>query len=291
MSNDNTSAFILGCESYYLSFPNIIDTSTGYNSFTYLRDFPILHSGFTICFWLHREQGGDISLDGTVFSYVYSNRELDRLTLYGVKVRREVVLILNGDTEIHFLFPKFDDEEVSNVHWDEVCFTVNTNKSTSTMFINGEAVGASAEPRLKTLTVPTNGRLVFGQRQECLGGCYKEKNQFRGKIYRFNIWDVPLTNTEIKRNYLDQETECNCVRGNVLSISPYFSHGLYSCEIPFLVHGLAEGNVELKNHPTGSPTNNGPWRSCENATNVRIVVKSLFCKYRARLSNVSEMEK
>ena len=58
------------------------------------------------------------------------------------------------------------------------------------------------------------GKLIFGQDQDCVGGCFDQFQSFQGEMTGINIWDHVITKEEISA----LAESCTVGKGNLLNM-------------------------------------------------------------------------
>nr|XP_039259731.1 uncharacterized protein LOC120336185 [Styela clava] len=167
---------------------------------------PSLRSA-TICAWVTTANDG--SVPGTVGTYAAGD-EIDLISSIGeiidgvpylqvgVKgIYDRIKLALEGNTEYSFCLA-YDNMFSKKVY----------------AYLNGDYV---AEIQFEGLgEIPGGGKIIIGQRQGCVGGCFDKNKAFNGRIRNFSIWARLLSIEEIRDIALSNK----CPIDDVVDMTP-----------------------------------------------------------------------
>uniref|UniRef100_A0A4W4E7K8 Pentraxin (PTX) domain-containing protein n=1 Tax=Electrophorus electricus TaxID=8005 RepID=A0A4W4E7K8_ELEEL len=166
-------------EGYRLSFP--VRSSSMYAMVK--RAIPTLHA-FTICMWIRPAQ----SILGTGVSYAVPEQT------------HELVLqqLVHGPTELII------NNEVVQFHlnltvgmWQHVCISWSRRGGIWHAYLGARLKGEGRELATRHSIRP-GGTLVLGQEQSSMGGLrFEASRALVGELSQFNMWDRPLTHTEL----------------------------------------------------------------------------------------------
>nr|XP_039259734.1 pentraxin-4-like isoform X2 [Styela clava] len=158
----------------------------------YIKTAPALETA-TFCMWLTTDSEGAIR--GAIGSYTVGDN---------VDVNIAEGKIINGITSfalgakgqfrtIPVSLRKNEEYQICLV--GDFVFS-NTVKS----YVNGVFVTKIQFDKIGKM--PGGGKIIIGQRQGCLGGCFDAAKAYKGRIRNFNIWTRMLSEEEI-RNVVD----------------------------------------------------------------------------------------
>lgn len=64
------------------------------------------------------------------------------------------------------------------------------------------------------ILIRKGGKLIFGQDQDCVGGCFDQGQSFQSELTGINIWDQVVTKEEISA----LAESCTAGKGNLLNM-------------------------------------------------------------------------
>nr|XP_039267884.1 uncharacterized protein LOC120342901 [Styela clava] len=173
-------------------------------------------TSLTICFWIKNSANPEMSFDGELLAIFDKDESKKILSISGNKKQIALFLTLEKGIQFEFWISAF----LSN-QWNEICSTISSSEAVAALYVNGEAVGAEVNHKLKSFVIPDTINIVVGEKQNCnLEEC-NFFNNFHGSMYGLNMWDISLSEKEITNNYEKQNTDCECILGNIMSFTPW----------------------------------------------------------------------
>lgn len=93
--------------------------------------------------------------------------------------------------------------------WHHVCVTLGNDAFE--LYFNGDL---KASTTADGIFIRKGGKLIFGQDQDCVGGCFDQVQSFQGEMTGINIWDHVITKEEISA----LAESCTVGKGNLLNM-------------------------------------------------------------------------
>ncbi|XP_033632271.1 sushi, von Willebrand factor type A, EGF and pentraxin domain-containing protein 1-like [Asterias rubens] len=191
-------------QEFYLSF----DTSSTSEFSLVERDRSELRA-VTLSMWI---RSSDTTNMGTPFSYAAkrtTNGSVDIIdNALTVTDCASLKIYMNGRAF-------YTDVAINTGYWTSLVFTWSSQVGDWSLYMNGSVaatgVGFIGEP------IPGEGVFALGQEQDSLGGSFSSRESFIGDIYKMDLWDAVLSESDIStisRNCFDGH-------GNILAWSDF----------------------------------------------------------------------
>ncbi|EDO36197.1 predicted protein, partial [Nematostella vectensis] len=134
---------------------------------------------FTICSWYSI---ADKWSDRTIVSYITG----DNSSELEVTIRKDgrVALTINWKTVV---VPPIQTLPLSG--WHHFCLVWGASDGKLELFSDRASIGSQTFASLESVTIHGGGRLVIGQAQRCMGGCFNGALTYHGNLTQVNLWN------------------------------------------------------------------------------------------------------
>lgn len=208
-------------EGYRLSFP--VRSSSMYAVFK--QEVPALHA-LTVCLWLKPAK----SIMGTAFSYAVSDQSHE-LVLQQL-VHGPIEFIINNEVALLPL-------NLTVGRWQHMCVSWNRRAGVWHAYLGGKLKTEGSDLATRH-TIRPGGTLILGQEQGSMGGLrFEPSRALVGQLSQFNVWDRPLSHTEIY-------ALAQCRIGSMGNVIPWTSRAVE------VFGGVTKQSADHCDHRTGA---------------------------------------
>ncbi|XP_048583235.1 neurogenic locus Notch protein isoform X2 [Nematostella vectensis] len=146
---------------------------------------------FTICAWYSL---GSYGSNNVIMSYVtHDNSSQFQIV---VKSNGKMEVMINWKSAV---VPPIQTLPLSG--WHHFCLVWGASDGKLELFSDRASIGSQTFASLESVTIHGGGRLVIGQAQRCMGGCFNGALTYHGNLTQVNLWNFKFGSSKNAQLY------------------------------------------------------------------------------------------